>query len=164
MKIIKKENVLLQELKAISDTHGGVLNPRDVLEAARPIDSALHPYFEWDDALAGEAMRLIQAGALIRRVRLKIVKEEKDGREVRIEVTRAFESLPSMRKSGGGYLPLETIVDDAVKRQELLDSVEAQLIALKKKYQGLAELESVWEAIDALVVEDDAPVEMLPAC
>lgn len=44
----------------------------DFLKAARPKSHPLHDEFEWDDAIAGERFRLLQAVMLIRRVRFEI--------------------------------------------------------------------------------------------
>jgi len=37
---------------------GGVVSPRDVVDAAKSEVSPLHPYFEWDDTVAAEKFRL----------------------------------------------------------------------------------------------------------
>ena len=55
------------ELERIYETNG-VLTPEAVVDDARPDDAPLHSHFEWDDALAGEQYRLVQARHLIRAV------------------------------------------------------------------------------------------------
>jgi len=40
------------ELKRICDENGGVLRVEDVVDAARPHNSLLHRYFEWNDSVA----------------------------------------------------------------------------------------------------------------
>jgi hypothetical protein len=45
---------------------GGVVSPRDVVDAAKSEVSPLHPYFEWDDTVAAEKFRLGQARNLLR--------------------------------------------------------------------------------------------------
>jgi hypothetical protein len=147
-RIIARENPVLVALQQIAALNGGVLNPRMVIEAARDEGSVLHDHFEWDDTTAAEGFRLVQAGMLIRRVRLRIVTDDRDSRTVNIQVSRAFESLPSMRRRDGGYLALQTIVDDPVKKRELLDQVLTDLEALRRKYAYLEELSDVWEAIE----------------
>jgi hypothetical protein len=65
-----------RELARLTREGNGTLAPAAVLEAARSPKSPLHGYFEWDDALAGEAYRLAQARALIRGVRVSMVVEQ----------------------------------------------------------------------------------------
>src|SRR4051794_22741473 len=45
----------------------------DVVEAARPEASPLHPYFEWDDRRAAEGFRQLQAGRMTRTIRVSTV-------------------------------------------------------------------------------------------
>ena len=43
----------------------GRLTPTEVLDEARDPSSPLHPHFEWEDSIAAESYRLIQARELI---------------------------------------------------------------------------------------------------
>ncbi len=58
------------------ESRGGKLTPEQVLDAARPDESPLHGFFEWDDSAAAEAYRIEQARELIRRVRIEITYQE----------------------------------------------------------------------------------------
>jgi hypothetical protein len=58
------------------ESRSGKLSPADVLAAARPEDSPIHEFFEWDDTAAAESWRMEQARELIRRVRIDIQFEE----------------------------------------------------------------------------------------
>lgn len=53
-----------------------LLTPETVVDAARNPRSPLHDQFEWDDGAAGEAYRLQQARALIKRVRVDVVRAD----------------------------------------------------------------------------------------
>jgi hypothetical protein len=110
-------------LAEIAEQHHGVLNGRDIVEAARESEHVLHRFFEWDDPTASEAYRLVQASALIRRVRLSIVRSAEGTRELSILTTRQFQSRPSMRSKLGGYEPIEDLLSDEDKRTELLGQV-----------------------------------------
>lgn len=50
----------------LAEIHGGIISPRDVVDAAKNEASPLHPYFEWDDSVAAEKFRLGQARTLMR--------------------------------------------------------------------------------------------------
>lgn len=62
-----------QALTALETANKGLLRPEDVVEAARPRDSVLHPLFTWNNAAAAEQHRLNEARALIRMVRVEMV-------------------------------------------------------------------------------------------
>jgi len=68
----KKDFDAAREALRNLETRAGYLDPDVVVEEARDPESDLHPYFEWDDTLAGQAYRLAQAGDLIRRVKIEI--------------------------------------------------------------------------------------------
>jgi hypothetical protein len=140
-------------LRAVAAAHNGVLNPHDVVDAARPGESVLHGYFEWDDAKAAEQYRLAQASALVRRVKLSIVRTDREQRTMTITTTRGYQSRPSMRSRVGGYEAIEALLSDAQKRAELLAHVLSELTAYRKRYADLSELESVWTAVDDAVTE-----------
>jgi hypothetical protein len=59
-------------------TEEGVLNPDDVVEAARNPKSAMHDQFNWDDSEAAHAYRLQQARALIKRVVVEVVRVDQE--------------------------------------------------------------------------------------
>jgi hypothetical protein len=55
------------ELARIQAEHGS-LTPQTVVDESRPDDAPLHPAFEWDDSVASERYRHIQASDLIKTV------------------------------------------------------------------------------------------------
>ena len=90
-------------LAAIADAHHGVLNGRDIVEAARDAQHVLHRFFEWDDPTASEAYRLVQASALIRRVRLSIVRSA-DGTRDTVDHDDATVSESAVHAIGAGWV------------------------------------------------------------
>jgi hypothetical protein len=128
--------------------NNGVLNPRQVLEVARDPTHILHGHFEWDDTIAGDHYRLAQVSALIRHVRLTVVRQDDASREITISTTRGFQSRPSLRKAAGGYEPIGDILSDTAKRAELLAHVLRELLAYRKRYSELSELQAIWLMVD----------------
>jgi len=53
-------------LREIYEDNGGELTAPILVETAKEVTHPLHPFFEWDDKLAGNKHRLSQARALIR--------------------------------------------------------------------------------------------------
>ncbi len=57
-------------LAKIEKANAGKLTPRATVAAARDERSALHPHFEWDDAIAAEGYRVEQARTIISAIRV----------------------------------------------------------------------------------------------
>ncbi len=78
------------ELEQIREQHDGQLHTPEIVNAARSEDSALHPYFEWDDQKAAEKYRQNTARRLVRAV---IIKPEKNTPEDNPATHRAYISV-----------------------------------------------------------------------
>jgi hypothetical protein len=150
-------------LHAIVERNNGVLNPTLVLDAARNEAHVLHRFFEWDDGAAADAYRLAQVGALVRRVRFPVVRANAATREVTISTTRGYQSRPSMRRAAGGYERIDTILADTEKRAELVANVLRELIAYRKRYAEISELQAVWIAVDDVAQDTVTDLSSPPA-
>ena len=151
MDIKHTNEILAQELNTLAAANDGQLVAAHVLDAARDPTSPLHSYFDWDDNSAAEKFRLVQAGMLIRRVKLHIVRSQQTGPNV-IEV-RAYHSLPTSRTTGDGYTPLVSMLGNDEAMQELYAAALADLEALKAKYANLVEFEAVWRAAETAATQ-----------
>lgn len=137
----------LAELERIAAEHGGLLRPRDVVEAARDPQSPLHGYFCWDDHEAAERWRLEQAQALIRAA-VTIVREDHPP-------VRAFVSLVADRAPGGGpYRATADVLAAPDLRSALLEQAKRELAAFRRKYAVLSELAKVFAAIEELLSQE----------
>ncbi len=137
---------VFDELKRLTELHGGTLLPSVVVDAARADHSPLHHLFEWDDTAAAEQWRLLQARNVINAV---VTYEKHGDNEIAV---RAFVSLPSDRGENGYRLTV-AVMSDAERRLELLTEARAEMLRFKDKYKSLSELASVFEAIDSAVQE-----------
>lgn len=137
-----QRKLIEQELASIQEQHEGLLKAEDVVAFARNPESALHECFDWDDSEAAENWRLSQARAVIR-LCVTVISEE-------TAPVRAFVSLPSDRTNGGGYRSTRDVINDEVRRGELLADAMARLQATKRKYATLQALEPVWAALDSV--------------
>ncbi len=106
----------------------GSLTSSAVVDAARDPDAPLHPAFTWDDEVAGEKWRLVQARNLIRAV----VVPSGDGRprNLYVHISRTDEAE-------GEYRTLDTIISQP----------DAYVLALAEAQRRLA---SAQQAIDDL--------------
>lgn len=144
-----KRAEIIEELSTIQASKG-CLNPEDVVEHAKNENSCLHKYFLWDDKKAGHRCRLAQAGYLIRRVRVHIVRPEEETKRLEIKEIRRYQSRPSMRDhKNGGYEKVEDITKDENKLREMKLCVMQELIAIKKRYEEIIlDLPKTWQAIE----------------
>lgn len=139
-----------QELEQIRLLHGGLLKPEDVVAFAKDPATALHSDFTWDDSQAAHERRLDQARNVIRLV-VTIISNEK------VEPVRAYVSLPSDRVVGGGYRAIQDVVNDKSRSEEMLRDALERLLAAKRMYSRLQDLQPVWDAIDKIAAEQQAP-------
>lgn len=120
----------------IGDTQ---VTPAEVVEKAKDEKSELHKCFEWDDKKAADKYRLQQARMVIN---LLVVKTEKPEETP----VRVFQ-ITSERNT---YQPTRLFLQQPDEYRTLLDRAKRELIAIRKRYHTLAELENVFEAIDML--------------
>jgi hypothetical protein len=144
-----KTEAIRASLHAIAAAHAGFLNPHVVVDAARDPLSPLHDEFEWDDSEAADLYRLAQAGALVRRMRLTIMRTDSATQSVNITTTRAYQSRQSQRaRPDGGHEGIEAIMRDKSKRKELVAQVLRELESYRHRYSGIDELREIWDAVD----------------
>ena len=115
------------------------VTPEEVVKKAQKKNSELHKLFEWDDTVAAHKYRLEQARLVIRML-VVVPKAEED------TPIRAF----SLTTESCTYQPTRFFLQQPDEYQALLERAKAELIAFKKKYKALTELEEIFEAIDEL--------------
>lgn len=145
----QRDSAIRAELTRLAAEHGGELQPKAVVDAARSEDSPLHKSFDWDDSDAAEKWRLTQARNLIRAV----VTYEKVGNKT-IE-TRVFVSLtPDRKENGDGYRLTSSVMSNDTHRQQLLTDAMGEMQRFKEKYRRLSELAKVFAAMDEVTARD----------
>jgi hypothetical protein len=100
---------LAQELESIRLANGGQLSPKVVVDAARPHNSILHNYFEWDDDVAGELYREAQARKLIKIIRIEV------SVEARHIIVPKYQVAERGEDDDGSYEPVTMIMSDELK-------------------------------------------------
>jgi hypothetical protein len=136
---------LRTELLSIREDKGR-LTAALVVEAARPADAPLHGRFTWDDTAAAERYRILQAGKLIRSVRVTFNRRDPAmGRgRVRefISVTRPtdFENPdPAFAEQQRVYESIDVIVQDPVARAVVLNQMNREWRGFMTRYQQFDE-------------------------
>ena len=120
-----------EELERIYNTDG-VLTPAAVVDDARPEDAPLHSRFEWDDSVAGEQYRMVQARQLIRSVRVT-VQPQPEASPVQVRVFHNVADEDESRK----YVPLRVLMEDPESAQRVLRRAWDEWLQLKRKYADL---------------------------
>lgn len=137
-------DVIGKALTEVAALSGGDFKPQDVVDSAKSQKHPLHKFFEWDDAVAGNAYRLGQARALIRIVRVNVPERE--------EPTRAFFSVKD--SSGQRYRPVRTIIESGDLQQSLLKAAKRDLQAFQARYSSILELcEPIAKAMRAIDIK-----------
>lgn len=98
--------------------------------------SALYAAIEWDDTKAADEYRLWQVRRLIQ---VHVVTEEGEPRLV---------SLSFDRPQGGGYRAIDDILADRSLSQAMLNDALKELDRVRRKYERVKELVSVWIEIE----------------
>jgi hypothetical protein len=132
---------VVAELRRIAAEHDGLLNPSDVVQAARPKASPLHGKFEWDDSEAAERYRLWQARQLIS-VTVEYIGGQENGM-----LSRVFVSLTSDRKEDGGYRTIDAVLSKRSDREQLLQDALDDMETFKNRYREIKELTEVFAAM-----------------
>lgn len=116
------------------------ITPKAILDFARDENSELHKCFEWDNDLAAEKYRTIQAGNVIRM--LYIEPKSEDTPPVRV-LSRTSDTV---------YHPTRTFLKNHNEYEDLLKRALSELESFRLKYKTLSELEQVFEQIDLITV------------
>ena len=129
---------IIEAIKDLRNTRG-IIAPVDVVNAARPVDSPLHEYFEWDDGVAADAYRIVQAQLLLRVTVTMLA-----GANGEMTNVRAFVSLTSEQ----GYRSTVDVLADTSHRSQLIADAMRDMQIFKRKYGHLKELADVFAAME----------------
>ena len=119
------------------------ITPENVLEKARNKRTELHKCFEWDDSVASEKYRLIQARDVIRHFVIVTPEKEDDEEPVKI---RSYQ----VSSTTNVYKPTRMFLQEPDEYKALLKRAKEELAAFRQRYKMLAELESIFAEIDLL--------------
>jgi len=136
-----KNPEVIAVLKRIAKRAGGILQPEQVVEAARPEDSPLHSSFTWDDTEAAQNYRIWQARVLIRTT-VKYIDVAGTQTPVRVFVSLT----PDREQESGGYRTTVSVLSDRELRAQMMADALDELRRFELKYSQLKELAEVFAA------------------
>lgn len=129
-----------------------------LVEKARPEDSSIHSYFEWNDYIVAEKYRLHQAREYINgieRIEVEVIGKE----EIREKPQRAFISvkikeIEEKDQPTREYIPFTNVMEDENTRNIHIKEVWLELVRFRKKYEYLEEhsdnLKIIFKQIDSM--------------
>lgn len=125
----------------------GELTADEVLEFARNNpNSETYKCFEWDNTVAGEKYRKMQASGILSSISVTIKEEPKETQRVYVSVktslddTRKFKNIKEVLKNDDEY-------------QQLIDRAKQSFVRTKEQYETLLEKEDLKEVIFELYKE-----------
>lgn len=130
-----------EELERIKKAGNGLLEPANVVDAARDERSPIHDHFEWDDAVAAEAFRQDQARDLVRSLTIDVSRSNVEAKAV-----RAFVNVDIGDQRG--YVSTVTAMSSAELRLQVLARAFAELEAWRARHAELTELARIFSAMD----------------
>ncbi len=116
----------------------GTMSPQSLIELARPSDSEIHHYFEWDDKIAADKFRLHQARNILLSIAVEV-----DGSDV-----RAFHNISLGEANDRMYYTFDKAITNTNLWNEVIASALREAQAWKKRYQVYKELRLISEAIE----------------
>jgi len=126
---------------------GNQFTTKDIVDKARDKNTQLHKLFEWNNKIAGEKYREIQAGDIIRNlVVVKVNTESGASEKTNIRV------FVSDNRRNGGYKPITVVLRQQDEYERLLEQAYKELQAFKDKYENLSELSEIFDLIDVIAV------------
>lgn len=131
-------NIVGKEIDELSS-----ITCENVVEKAKDETTELHKLFEWDNNIAGEKYRKIQANQIIQNIQVVVKKGDEKNAPT---LSKAFVTL----KKNTEFEPIEVVVNNPEKYNALLDRATRQLKTIREKYAELEELQSIFTLIDEL--------------
>lgn len=139
---------VITEVLRIRQANGGILTERNVVDAASDPASPLHPLFQWDNEIAGDGFRIIQARMLLGRMKVHLI----EGETVRI--------LPAFVSVATDDGRVRELTARAVADPGLLGQVLAET---RTQLRGLRNRLSAFEEAAPVVEHLDAALDVLPS-
>ena len=133
---------IYNEITSIGET----VKPAEVVEYAKNENTELHKLFTWDDTVAAQRFREVEAQRIIRNIVIIDKEKSADGKKDEKIVVRAILSTNQKTQE---YATVQRVVSNKDSYTRLLAAALAELEAFRKKYKVLAgDLDIVFDAID----------------
>jgi len=130
-----------EEIERVRQQSGGAFTPHCIVDVARDDQNPLHPAFEWNDAVAADHYRVVQARHLIGAL-VTVVRPQEIKREIRCFVSARDSDNDPL------YTSLDVAMSDANLRAQVVQRARDELSGWQARYAGYSELANVMMAIE----------------
>lgn len=134
-------------IDAIVETEGRC-TPQHLVEKAKPKAHPLHNLFTWDNATAANQWRTYEARNIINSVVVMSSENVDNPPPAFISVGHVGATL----EFGEGYRPFSIVMGHPQFQKEALTEAMGRLHAVRRRYESIAELSPVWDAIEEVEV------------
>jgi len=145
-------NVVGREFEAI-EAEKGQITKEAIVDRARDIANPLHDLFQWNDTIAAEEYRKVQAHKLI--TNLIVVKPQAEP-EHKATAYCAFVNVAEKPNSTGRYINLQKAIESEEVHELLVKNAIRELESFRQKYNTLTELLPVLNNIDQYIEQRKA--------
>lgn len=136
-----------ERIEELRSSRGGELQEVDIIEDSRDESSPYHQVFEWDrpdEELAAEHRKEL-ARHLLRSFVVTIITPKQET----IVINNPYVTTPRPNKpNASSYTSVEDAMADPEKRNHVIRTALRELLALRRKYAELTELQQVFTVID----------------
>jgi hypothetical protein len=130
-------------LEQLFEKYQGHLTKDEILAAARPSNSPIHKFFEWDENAAAERYRKRQVAMLVGALRVKRAKKATS--------TRAFVFVSNPDHKGRKvYIDIQSAMRNPEMKRELVEKALMGLSRWMTAYGGARELRFVGARVESL--------------
>jgi hypothetical protein len=130
-----------EEIKSLERENGN-LDPNDVVERARDVNSPMHGFFEWDDNEAAKQYRINQACLLIRRVKVQVTV-----RDVDLDVVRYVRDP----EASGQYSNILRVRGEEARSRDVVVDEMARVKGAAKRARAVATVLGTTAQVDEII-------------
>ena len=115
---------------------GQSITPGAVVEVARPVSAPLHPFFEWDNAVAAEKYRLFQARNIVNHLQVVVVNSAGESENIKAYFSQQVEGEDEDGEPNAErrYLHISLVESTPVAAQNSVSMAKAELVAWKCRH------------------------------
>lgn len=113
-----------------------------VLEKAKDKNSELHKCFEWDDTVAGDKYRLIQASTVISSISI-VVNEDTNEEKIIKKYVKVYDESKEKNK----FKSIVEVLKNDSEYMQIVDKAEKEFLDYKKKYESILQLRDLKDII-----------------
>ena len=133
------------------------ITPRGLVDKARPEDSLLHKYYEWDDAKAGAKWRDQTSRTIVNHFVIIAADPRTEEKHtvpafVSVMVSDEKQATDETAKAQRVYMPTVKVFEDKDLKAQTIANALRELKAWRERYRKLAEFEPIFAAIDEIAV------------